>query len=132
MRPSRRAPGSHASTAWRRASWRSGTGSCGRPTEEPATPAAELLREIVPAVVGRIQFSKTMRWDGGRFSRPVRWLVCKLDEQPVDVELFGVRSGGESRGHRFLGGEARIGSASTYLEDVRGVRVSPTPPSGAS
>ena len=28
-----------------------------------------------------------------------------------------------SRGHRFLGGEARIGSASTYLEDVRGVRV---------
>ena len=74
-------------------------------------------------MVGRIQFSKTMRWDGGRFSRPVRWLVCKLDEQPVDVELFGVRSGGESRGHRFLGGEARIGSASTYLEDVRGVRV---------
>ena len=92
-------------------------------TEEPATPAAELLREIVPAVVGRIQFSKTMRWDGGRFSRPVRWLVCKLDEQPVDVELFGVRSGVESRGHRFLGGEARIASASTYLEDVRGVRV---------
>ena len=64
-----------------------------------------------------------MRWDGGRFSRPVRWLVCKLDEQPVDVELFGVRSGVVSRGHRFLGGEARIGSASTYLEDVRGVRV---------
>ena len=92
-------------------------------TEEPATPAAELLREIVPAVVGRIQFSKTMRWDGGRFSRPVRWLVCKLDEQPVDVELFGVRSGVVSRGHRFLGGEARIASASTYLEDVRGVRV---------
>ena len=91
--------------------------------EEPATPAAELLREVVPAVVGRIQFSKTMRWDGGRFSRPVRWLVCKLDEQLVDVELFGLRSGGESRGHRFLGGEARIGSASSYLEDVRGVRV---------
>ena len=29
----------------------------------------------------------------------------------------------ESRGHRFLGGEVRIGSAATYLEDLRGVHV---------
>ena len=123
MRPSRRAPGSHASTAWRRASWRSGTASCGRPRRSRRRRQPSCCARSSRHVVGRIQFSKTMRWDGGRFSRPVRWLVCKLDEQPVDVELFGVRSGGESRGHRFLGGEARIGSASTYLEDVRGVRV---------
>src|SRR5207249_7239854 len=54
---------------------------------------------------------------------PVRWLVVKLDDQPVEVAVMGVTSGAESHGHRTAGGEVRIGSAASYLEDVRGVRV---------
>jgi glycyl-tRNA synthetase beta chain len=86
-------------------------------------PVSELVPEIVQRLVEGLQFAKTMRWDGGRFARPVRWLVVKLDHDPVSVSLMGVTSGQLSHGHRTAGGEARIGSAASYLEDVRGVRV---------
>src|SRR5439155_21747734 len=93
-------------------------------TVAPATvPAAELVGAVVTEVASGLQFAKTMRWDGGRFSRPVRWLVVKLGDQLVDVALLGVTAGEESHGHRTAGGAVRIGSAATYLEDVRGVRV---------
>ncbi len=46
-----------------------------------------------------------MRWDGGRFSRPIRWLVVKLDDAGRAAEVAGVATGG-TRGHRL---EARPG-----------------------
>jgi glycyl-tRNA synthetase beta chain len=92
-------------------------------SEGAATPAADLVPDAVRRLVEGFQFGKTMRWDGGRFARPIRWLVVKLDDRPIEVELAGVRSGELSYGHRFLGGEARIGSAGSYLEDVRAVKV---------
>ncbi len=92
-------------------------------SEGVATPAADLVPDAVRRLVEGFQFGKTMRWDGGRFARPIRWLVVKLDHRPIQVELAGVRSGELSHGHRFLGGEARIGSAASYLEDVRAVKV---------
>ena len=52
---------------------------------------------------------------GLRFSRPVRWVVAKLDEQTVPFELHGLTAGDVSQGHRFLGGPAMIG-------DARGLR----------
>ncbi|HET6847683.1 MAG TPA: glycine--tRNA ligase subunit beta [Gaiellales bacterium] len=87
-----------------------------------ATPARELVPEVVKRIVDGFQFSKTMRWPGGRFSRPIRWLVVKLDGDVVDVECAGVPSGDHSQGHRSRGA-VRIGSAATYLDDLRGVHV---------
>jgi glycyl-tRNA synthetase beta chain len=87
------------------------------------TPAVELVPQVVSQLASGIHFSKSMRWEGGRFSRPVRWLVVKLDAAVVEMELFGLRSGERSRGHRFRGGDVDIGSAASYLEDLRGVRV---------
>ncbi|MDX6534567.1 MAG: glycyl-tRNA synthetase beta chain [Gaiellales bacterium] len=92
-------------------------------SEGSATPAEELVPDAVRRLVGGFQFSRTMRWPGGRFSRPIRWLVVKLDERVIDVELAGVRSGEVTRGHRFLGGDARVRTAETYLEDARSVKV---------
>jgi glycyl-tRNA synthetase beta chain len=63
-----------------------------------------------------------MRWEGGRFSRPIRWLVVKLDGEIAPVRLAGLESGETTSGHRYEGGHARIGSAATYLEDLRAVR----------
>ncbi len=88
-----------------------------------ATPAVALVPEVVTQLAAGIHFSKSMRWEGGRFSRPMRWLVVKLDERVVEMELFGLRSGERSRGHRFAGGDVDVRSAATYLEDLRGVRV---------
>src|SRR6185436_14989414 len=87
-----------------------------------AAPAVELVPDAVHRIVAGLQFAKTMRWPGGRFSRPIRWLVVKLDDDVVAMELAGVASGGESRGHRSLGA-VRVGSAASYLEDLRGVHV---------
>jgi glycyl-tRNA synthetase beta chain len=87
-----------------------------------AAPAVELVPDAVHRIVAGLQFAKTMRWPGGRFSRPIRWLVVKLDDEVVEMELAGVASGGESRGHRSLGA-VRVGSAASYLEDLRGVHV---------
>jgi glycyl-tRNA synthetase beta chain len=41
----------------------------------------------------------------------------------LPLEAFGLTAGGRSRGHRFQGGDVEIGSGSTYLDDMRSVRV---------
>jgi glycyl-tRNA synthetase beta chain len=77
---------------------------------------------VVRGVAEGIRFSKSMRWEGGRFSRPARWLVAKLDERVLTAAVFGLEAGGFSHGHR-TAGQVEVGSAATYLEDVRSVRV---------
>ncbi len=91
---------------------------------EPAGSVAleQLVPDLVRNVADGIRFAKSMRWEGGRFSRPVRWLVVKLDADVVPVTAFGLTAGGRSRGLR-TAGKVEIGSASSYLEDVRSVRV---------
>ena len=69
-----------------------------------------------------------MRWGDGtglRFSRPVRWVVAKLDEQTVPFDLHGLTAGDVSQGHRFLGGPAVIGDPGVYDEALRAVGVVP-------
>jgi glycyl-tRNA synthetase beta chain len=92
-------------------------------SEGAPTPVADLVPDLVRPLVEDVQFSKSMRWEGGRFSRPIRWLVVKLDDHVVPVRLAGVASGGTTFGHRYEGGHGAIGSAATYLNDVRGLRV---------
>ena len=88
-----------------------------------ATPVADLVPELAAQLTGALNFSKSMRWDHGRFSRPVRWLVVKLDNQVVPVELFGLVATGVSRGHRFLAGPVEVGSATSYRSDMRSAHV---------
>ncbi|HEY2788798.1 MAG TPA: glycine--tRNA ligase subunit beta, partial [Gaiellales bacterium] len=84
------------------------------------------LADIVPDVVRRlvegIQFSKTMRYEGGRFSRPIRWLVVKLDDAVVPMRLAGLESGDTTYGHRYEGGHTALRTAATYRADLRAVR----------
>jgi glycyl-tRNA synthetase beta chain len=88
-------------------------------SEGAAVPAAELVGAAVTAAVGRLQFPRTMRWPGGRFSRPIRWLVCKLGGDVVAAQVAGVPAGGESRGPRPGRDAVPIRSAATYLDDLR-------------
>jgi len=88
-----------------------------------ATPVADLVPDLVRPLVEGIQFSKSMRWEGGRFSRPIRWLVVKLDDQVVRMRLAGVAAGEMTSGHRYEGGHGPLGTATSYLGDVRGLRV---------
>lgn len=86
----------------------------------------ELVPDIAKRLIEGIRFGKTMRWGDGtglRFSRPIRWIVAKLDGQTIPFELHGLTAGGESRGHRFIGGPATIATAAGYRDAVRSVGV---------
>src|SRR5213080_1880798 len=39
---------------------------------------------------------------GEVFVRPVRWVVAMLDDEVIPVEVFGIKAGNQSRGHRIL------------------------------
>lgn len=89
-------------------------------------PAVELLPDICREILTGISFPRTMRWDGSdqRFSRPVRWLVTKYGPATIEYEIFGLKSGDTSRGHRFLAeATVTIETAAAYRETMRGARV---------
>lgn len=66
-------------------------------------PTREVLPGLIVAWMSGITFPKTMHWNaGGRFARPVRWLLCLLDRAVVPLECFGIASGKRSRGNRAI------------------------------
>jgi glycyl-tRNA synthetase beta chain len=65
--------------------------------------AVALLPGIIERALKRLPIPKPMRWGDHdyAFVRPVHWLVILHGDTAVPAEIFGVRSGRESRGHRF-------------------------------
>ncbi|MGQ0672461.1 MAG: glycine--tRNA ligase subunit beta [Hyphomicrobium sp.] len=76
-------------------------------TSRPGRKAAEIVAEIVPAVLGKFPWPKSMRWGSGSFQwvRPLHSILCLLDGKVVKFEVAGISSGKETRGHRFHGNE---------------------------
>jgi glycyl-tRNA synthetase beta chain len=69
-------------------------------------PASTILSSVMPDVIGRINWPKSMYWTGQggiRFIRPIRWILALLGDAPVPFELAGIPSGNTTRGHRILG-----------------------------
>lgn len=64
---------------------------------------AELVPDIVDRALGQLPIPKRMRWGAGtaEFVRPVHWIVLLFGDEVIDAEILGVRSGRETRGHRF-------------------------------
>lgn len=65
---------------------------------------SNLLPGIVMSSLQKLPIPRKMRWGSTRdeFVRPVYWLVMLFGENVLDTELFGIRSGRVTRGHRFL------------------------------
>jgi glycyl-tRNA synthetase beta chain len=63
---------------------------------------AALLPAIVMNSLQKLPIPRKMRWGSTRdeFVRPVYWLVMLFGEDVIDTELFGIRSGRTTRGHR--------------------------------
>ncbi|MDR7556177.1 MAG: glycine--tRNA ligase subunit beta [Armatimonadota bacterium] len=92
----------------------------------PGRPAAVVLAEVLPGVLGRLVFPKMMRWngDGVRFGRPIRWIVALLDRQVVPLSFAGVRAGRRTVGHRVLAPRAiTLPQAAAYPAAMRQGRV---------
>lgn len=93
---------------------------------EPGKPAAQVLAGLLPRLILSLEWPKTMRWGMGdyRFVRPIHWLVALLDDEVVDFELAGIRSGRHTRGLRFLTpGPHEIASFDDYLATLEKVYI---------
>jgi glycyl-tRNA synthetase beta chain len=93
---------------------------------KPGAKTADLLADIVREAIAAMPIPKPMRWGAHEygFARPVHWLVLLLGDEVVDAGLLGVRSGRESRGHRFMhAGAVRIAAPGDYVEAMRAAHV---------
>ncbi len=68
-----------------------------------ATPL--VLAEIIPEVMGKLPWPKSMRWKPNnpvRWVRPLHSILATFDGEVVPCEFAGIKSGNTTRGHRFL------------------------------
>ncbi len=70
---------------------------------EAGRPTAELIPQIVTQSLNQLPIPKRMRWGSGdaEFVRPVHWVVLLFGDAVIEAEILGVKSGRETRGHRF-------------------------------
>ena len=68
-------------------------------------PTADILAELVPSLVSRFPWPKSMTWGSGRLRwvRPLHSIVCLFDGGVVPAVVEGVRVGDLSEGHRYMG-----------------------------
>ncbi|MBI5197194.1 MAG: glycine--tRNA ligase subunit beta [Nitrospirae bacterium] len=90
----------------------------------------ELLPELLPELLNRIHFPKSMRWNATqvRFARPIRWILCLYGPGEVRFSFAGVPSGNRSSGHPFLApGSYPVKDPASYLSESETHFVIPDP-----
>jgi glycyl-tRNA synthetase beta chain len=64
-----------------------------------------VLAEIIPDVMAKLPWPKSMRWKPGssvRWVRPLHSILCTFDGELVPFSFAGISTGLHTRGHRFL------------------------------
>jgi glycyl-tRNA synthetase beta chain len=87
---------------------------------------AELLAELLPGVIARLPWPKSMRWGDGEFRwvRPLKSILCVLDGAVVEFELAGIRSGNRTGGHRFMAPDCfAVRDFADYVVKLRDAKV---------
>lgn len=71
--------------------------------QQPGQQTAALFPAIVEKSLAALPIPKRMRWGSGtaEFVRPVHWIVMLAGNQVIDAEILGIKTGNQSRGHRF-------------------------------
>ena len=88
--------------------------------------AEKMLSEQLSRAIAALSWPKSMYWRPNkpeRFVRPVKWLLCLLDQVVIPIEFAGIRAANFSFGHRILHGAApvviaRPGDYSSALESA--------------
>ncbi len=94
--------------------------------KEEGKKTSDVLAEIIPQIVLKLQGSHFMRWENLdiKFSRPIRWIVSLMDEKEVKINIGDIESTRFSRGHRFYKDtEIEIASPESYIEDLKKAKV---------
>ena len=87
--------------------------------EQAGQPASALIPEIIQNSLDKLPIPKRMRWGDldAEFVRPVHWLVLLFGDEVIETEILTVKSGRETRGHRFHHPEPiHIGTPADYAE----------------
>ena len=87
--------------------------------EAEQLPASTLLQNIVKEFLESLNFGKTMRWGSLKesFIRPISWILCLLDNQLVDLNLYGIAAKARTYAHRNVSFEAfDVQNIESYLE----------------
>jgi glycyl-tRNA synthetase beta chain len=83
--------------------------------ERAGKPTPEIIAELVPDVIRKFPWPKSMRWGSGslRWVRPLHSILCTFDHEIVPFEVEGIASGKTTLGHRFMGNGKPL-KATTY------------------
>jgi len=85
--------------------------------EEKGSETKSVLPEILKKIILSLHFPKSMRWGNGSmtFVRPIAWILAISGHEKIDFEIDGLKSGNQTRGHRFLSPAAfQIRDISSY------------------
>ncbi len=84
--------------------------------------APDILKSVLPGLIGRLSFPKMMRWGEMkfRFSRPIKTILCLCDGSPLPFEVAGVKASAFTFGHPlFAPGKIKVDSFRQYHSDLR-------------
>ncbi len=87
---------------------------------------SELLPPLLEKALKGLPIPKPMRWGNHdyAFVRPVHWIVILHGDQIIEAEIFGIRSGRQSRGHRFHHPQpVHVANAEGYVDAMRAASV---------
>jgi glycyl-tRNA synthetase beta chain len=86
-----------------------------------------VLAEIIPEVMAKLPWPKSMRWKPGlsvRWVRPLHSILCTFDGELVPFSFAGISSGLHTRGHRFLSeGKIEAKRFDDYVQKLRAAHV---------
>jgi glycyl-tRNA synthetase beta chain len=86
-------------------------------SEKEGAATVTILPEMVKQALAQLPIPKRMRWGSSRdeFVRPVHWCVMLFGSEVVDCNVFGIKSGLSTMGHRFhRNHEIKITSPESY------------------
>ena len=95
-------------------------------SEKPGRPTVELIPEVVAEALKALPIPKPMRWGDHdyTFVRPAHWLVMLYGSDIVEGQILGLKSGRQSRGHRFHHPQpVHIADADSWLDSLRAAKV---------
>ncbi|MBK5258497.1 MAG: glycine--tRNA ligase subunit beta [Thermoanaerobaculia bacterium] len=87
---------------------------------------ADMLQERIPEVIQSLRWPKMMRWGAGEhlYIRPIHSIISLLDGAHLPIEMFGIKSGTTTPGHRTLApAPLEISSYNDYVTRLELARV---------
>jgi glycyl-tRNA synthetase beta chain len=99
--------------------------------EKAGKPALDVIAEMIPEIVRSFPWSKSMRWGSGKLTwvRPLHSILVTFGpetEEPevVPIEIDGIKSGDETRGHRFMApGTIKVRRFDDYIAKLQVAKV---------